>query len=568
MIVKEITMPNLSIAIPETESSILRPIVLDIVNHVGEITGLSGTTEILFPNESEHIPKLGSTLTNPSTQPRLETNDILKVKVKEIFDEGSLLTTDMRQQNTIPIFGDINTKTFLRAEYSPNTLEIQFEYSTNSKTAALQWRDMMRLRASQNYSGNIHVLDYCYNIPSLAVHILSIIHLHRERVEPYRQSFIDYVQKHCIDRVRHVVDSTGTFSHLSVVETQGRREGFFDFDTYPEQIEKGEHLGIWKINFSYKVTYHKPIAVNMVYSVIVHNKLMPEFLINLNNPLHDPRNKALQATNSSVNAFNYFESNTELYRYNDIDKFYRVPRYDESQLKFEPIGVAPIVIALLEIDEVSKTYLLALDELGEICIDNDVMTFIKESEYPYICNKYKSILQLYLLLDNKTYIDALTCSEEGAISSKQPLSLRNIHRVKVGVVTDLSLLDPDALVRLRKYPNALIKIIESLNNIYRNFGSVKELGMEGPFSPIMFDSIFDRLMIDRNAIPISKIDNAIPTKDISLTGSVLEKGHAGSNHPLDPFKNIRGPFLDDLIGNRVQINTTMGTGIISYRKDK
>lgn len=561
-------MPNLSIAIPETESSILRPIVLDIVNYVGNITGLAGETEILFPNESEHIPKSGSTLDNPSTNPRLETNKLLKVRVKETYDENSLLTTDMRQQNTIPIFGDSNTKTFLRAEYSPNTLEIQFEYSTNSKTEALQWRDMMRLRASQYYSGNIHTLDYHYVIPSVAFQILSIIHLHRERVEGYRQTFVDYIQKHCINRVRPINDSTGVFSSLCVVETQGRREGFFDFDTYPEQIEKGDHLGIWKINFNYKVTYHKPIAVNLIYPVMVHNKLIPEFLINLNDPINDPRNKSLQATNTSVDAFNYFESSNQLYRYNNIDKFFRVPRYDESELKFEPLGIAPIVIALIEVDERDKVSLLNLDELGDICIDLDVMTFIKESEYPFICNRYKSILQLNLLLDNQTYIDALSCDINGYVKALNPLSLRNIHRVKLGLVTDLSLLDPDALERLRKYPNALNKIIESLNHIYRNFSGIKELGMDGYFSPIMFDRIFDRLMIDRNSIPIDKINREVSMSDVETNNSTLIKGSPGSKHPLDPFKDIRGPFLDDFIGNRVQHNSVMGAGIIAYRKDR
>lgn len=57
----------------------------------------------------------------------------------------------------------------------------------------------------------------------------------------------------------------------------------------------------------------------------------------------------------------------------------------------------------------------------------------------------------------------LTCDQDGNIKAAEQLSVINNNRVRLSLVYDLSLLDPDALDRLRNWPNAFLKIIGALN---------------------------------------------------------------------------------------------------------
>ena len=63
-------MPNISITTPEVNSSVLRPVVLDIVNQIIDITKISKDIPIFFPGSAEAVAQKGATMSEQNKNER------------------------------------------------------------------------------------------------------------------------------------------------------------------------------------------------------------------------------------------------------------------------------------------------------------------------------------------------------------------------------------------------------------------------------------------------------------------------------------------------------------------
>jgi hypothetical protein len=551
-------MPNISLTLPETGQSITRPVIFDIISQVQTITKLSDKTTILYPGDSMKNQTPGTSIDSKTDRFAMFNTDRYSfIEVEEDYDHETLGSTAITRPEQVPVFLDEKLKVQITPIYAASNVVINFRYRCTSKSEAIKWRDDVRIRVSQMRDVNLHSLTYHYLLPAEIIALLKTIYERREGYLGYGDTFEEYIANMSTSRLTLVGDLVANDARLAISETQTRVIGLFGFDGIPDKLEKDDPNGSWTINFSYKFSYEKPIGCHLKYPIIVHNQLLPKSYTYYTNKSYD-LSKVSKYNSISMQALNGFESDTLMDTRVNQNALIHIPEFDDYQILSTPKGTGTIFIALAEVNITDSMSLFSLDELGDIVIDSDIMDFIKGSEYPYLCDVYQSIIHVHLYRNE--YLTAsgdIKCDINGNLSAKIPLDLRNQYRVRFSLVVDLTLLSRDALDRLRRWPKALIKIIQAMNELLKNRPDFNDLGSKNYISELEFSPIY-----------------------AMLTGYTYDNGRGrgpnnyyGSGLPVNNWngRSVNGPLfygIDPLLienyrRNRVAFNTVEVTGIIS-----
>lgn len=540
-------MPNITLPLPNVGQSVTRPIIVDIIQQVSELTNISKDSKIFYPGDIQRMQTPGSGIDSTDRFANFNSDRYTFIEVEEDFDEDYLLSMAIDRDEQIPIFTDEALGVELKPIYSTTKITINFTYRSPSKTEVLRWRDEARVRIAQLRTINLHDVVYHYGIPENVLLILKEIHTRREAIEGYSQSYEDYVRSFSTERLTLVSDLVGQSAQLSVNERQCRIQGLYDFDTVPEKASRDESTGTWTINFSYKFSYEKPIFCKFRYPVMVHNQLLPLNLIEFTNKAYD-LNKIQKTYTKSLSAMNGFESDTTMNAVRNSESVIRIPEYDDYWLPGVMPGSSTILLALIEVAEDKRT-LLNLNELGNAFIDPDVLEFIKLSEYPYITRNYGSILTIdvyrngYLTSDRTVY-----CTSNLDIVSNKDLSLRNQYRVRFGINVDMTMLQPPVFTRLLQYPKALVKIIGAMNELLRNNYEFTNLGNKKQVSYRDFSNIYSFLTGFR-----------MPNIPGNYYGSGID------NRNL--FSDIDPRIVENYRRNNIASNRVMVSNVVAMRRD-
>lgn len=460
-------MPNLAMTLPEVSQSVMRPIVIDIVSQLQEITKITKNAKIFFPGETEKMQQSGTSIDDDglaSSRDPLTNNDrYVFIEVEEDYDKEALSTTAVTYREQNSIFIDSALMVAIAPVYVTSNVTINFKYRTESKTEALRWRDDIRFRVSQMRDINLHDLTYHYMLPEPFVALLKVIHEQREATAGYGESFEDYIRMQSTSRLGYVSNLTNSTRRLAVSETQARVVGMYGFDGVPDKPERDTATGTWTVTLPYHFTYERPLACAMRYPIIVHNELLPDEYIVFTEGGEDITKKNL-SFNQSLGALNYFEQQTRHKAVSTPRLAIYIPDIDEftPQQVMPKTGTVLYVLCTFANDDL-KT-LINLNELGDITLDAEILKFLRESEYPYICRPYKSIFQLSYYRGHYLGSDrSITCDSNLDIKLVKDGDLRKEHRLRLSLVTDLSMLDQDALKRLSRYPNVLKNVSRAID---------------------------------------------------------------------------------------------------------
>jgi len=472
-------MPNISQVIAETKQSITRPVILDIVRQIKEITKISPLTPILYADDMGKVYQPGSAITeNPTEQSLFPLNDKIVIEIDEEYDESNVLSTAVAYTEQSPIFRDANIGVLIKPVYIATTVSINFKFKTTSKSVAERWRNDIRLRASLSRDINLHTITYHYVVPTNLVTLLKEIHRLRENTAGYGDSFSKYFIEHSTTRLTEVTNQAGSFVSPAIAETQMRVLGNFEFDSQPEKIENQEDSDGWIGSFTYKFRYDKVISCNMRYPVMVHNQVLgPDF-----RPSQEAYDidKQIQNFPLSLHSLNYFEVQLQAEKYVDFAYTLTIPSYDEFIPDSIPSGTVSVFNALCSITTINPRNLLNLRELDDVQLDPDILDFIKTSELPFITRPYQSILHLSMYRSMNLARDgAIIITPDLDIFSTTDLSVRQSHRIRFSIVSDLSFLSREALERLKRHPKAFVKIVKSVHESLRNNPGFSDLALKG-----------------------------------------------------------------------------------------
>ncbi len=542
-------MPVANIVIQETQESITRPIVYSIVDQVKKITRIPPETSINYYGDMDKNSQVNKTLEETNRESKFGAKNYIRITVDEDFDEETILSTATGRIENPPIFHDPQTGVYVKPIYANALVNINFKYHNISKTQIIQWYNDNRIKIAQMRDVNLHEIKYHYPIPLVIMDLIADTYELKENVDGYGIDFPTYLKTYLTSRATILTSLTGNSREFAIAETQMRIQGFFSFDPLPEKPEKEDGVELWSCSFNYKFTYSKPIGLNVIYPVMVHNQLLPAKYIDYSqDPYHLDEIK--KSFSLSLGALNNFEVQDIEYRASGSDLVFRIPKLDTYIPTITVVGTSGIFYALISLDS-DQTTLLDLHELDYIALDQDFIKFFEQVEYPYLCKPYQSVfnLSLYSGVSMLDYTK-LNCSNGLIINYSATLSLRNNHRVRMSVYTDLTLVNKSAFDRLYGYsPDLFAKYIDVVNKYVR--------GTENPVVDNKYINTIYRVITGKPLVPGDLLD---PNNPYSNCNNVITKY---GNNFLSMYPSLAGQCKSSGSSGDIGFKTVMSSGILT-----
>lgn len=481
-------MPNIHMPLPETQQNISRPIVIDVVKQVQDITGMEEA--IIYYSDDGKMQTTSGTIDSEEERFISTTSKRMnRIEVDEQIDPEEMSPTFFNGREYTPILQDRKLGFTVTPIYAKHNVRISFNYSCGSKTEAQKWLQDMRMKISRLRDINIHSVTYHYNIHINAYEIAQKVYELRETQAGYNQTFEQYIKTHSNPRLTIMGDIVGKNRIFAVAETQTEIYGLYDFDALPSKPEKNE-AGMWVIAFDYKFNYDKPIGCHVRYPIIVHNLLMPYELVSFTSDSVRPIEKPTDSS-KTLKAFGAFRADRQMDRIKAKNGMILIPSFDDFIPELVNQGTAGVIQGLAVITPDNKRDIISLKDLGDVVIDPEIIKFLSESEYPYLGKPYQSIFNVSLYQNSVLqHYDRITVDSELMIKGNYDLDIRNQYRIRLSVVTDIDLLKPDAIVRLRQYPKVLYLITGAINRAFRENPELSKLGMERYITPDVFSYIY------------------------------------------------------------------------------
>lgn len=486
-------MPAWNIAVPEYLQSIVRPFIVQMVQKIQRNLKLPPDTRIFYPGESNKMLTNGGSVNNVQNvkDPITDVNKISFIEVEDLNPLETYAGPVTQAREHPPVFLDQAVGLVICPVYFTKMFNFTITHRFVSETVAQRWYNdlivsITELRDIHSYTAQFH-----YAVNDEIYQLLKLVHRLKENVAPYGELFQRYLSRISNDRVTVVSDSTGEIGTLAVKESQFRITGNYLFNGVPEAPKRNDSNGCWEAVINYRAQFECPIHFNVRYPVIVHNQPMPSEWVDFRGTNTEPYPEEVSIeTSVTLGAMSIMEDNALLDRAMQIDPIVYAPAYDDFIPKGFP-GVGYFLSALAIVDETDKKLLFNLKELGDVKMDDDILQFIIESEYPYIGLRNQSIIQAFLFRNHSLVEDgSVICSNKGDITLRTAANLRNQHRVIFGVYTDLTLLNNNALARLRRYPKAFVKLIGTINELFRDHPDLVKLSGQRVVTELDFNPIY------------------------------------------------------------------------------
>lgn len=471
-------MPVVAVTLEETNRSILSSVYYKIVEDIAEVIKIpKDTMTILFKDQEVSLTdsRPNVSVLDQENRPTTTTKRKIIVRINENYNEDELTTTSVTKQEFYPIFQDPQIGVVVAPIYIQTDVEIEFIYSTPSKTEAERIRDDIRLRLSQHRDITHHQVDYTLIIPTVVEEFISDVHTLKNRLIP--QPLDQYFMNHSTNRVHAITDmSNESNMRLGVSERQVRIIGLFNFSSMPEKLTINREESTYEFKFDYKFTFSAPKAMSIRYPTMICNRTLPAKYLsfiqeNKENSLREYKSNHNYIGNSLAN-LSYFEAHRQLENRVDINVPINLPLFDEFSIREGHRGFGVAASILTEVDETDNKSLFNLGDLDPYYIPDVILQFIKEGERRYVVEPYASFIYIGLHQDEK-YFDAplLEIDEHLNVKSKTKLQLFRPTRVTLSVNFDFSKLHENLHDRLLNNPEVLkIFIAEYLSavNTYKN----------------------------------------------------------------------------------------------------
>ncbi len=465
---------SLQLPLSNVLQTVERPVIFDVIRQLMELTQISSKTPIRFYGEDGQAAQFNSTITkDKESDNRWPHKENITISVEDDFNPDHLIAANARKGDAPMVFHDKDLDISIRPFYSTANVRISVTYKAVDKNEAERWRNDIRYRYSAMRELNMHTLTYSYHLNDVAVYILRELHRMREHVAGYGETFEKWFTQHLTNRATILSNQSGTRGIWAIAETQSRVQGIFDFAGAPEKASKEDEPNLWSTSFTYTFSYDKPIEIEMNYPLVVHQQLLDE-KYRYNHKIK-PYQELVTEFAQSLKGLGTFEDTTQLISRMG-NRGLNIPSLDNFKPNTIQAGTVKVANVLTTISPEDKRYLFNLDDLGDYNLRQEVLTFLKESEYPYLAVPYGSIFQLspYVGQTIRTQ-ELLSVDDHLRVSGTVDFNLRHVYHVRLSMVANLYLLPESALRRLALYPQAAAQIINAINQAIQSLGYSKDI---------------------------------------------------------------------------------------------
>lgn len=446
-------MATATFAFSSIEFSIFNNIYYKIIEDVARTVDLDpNALTILYKGIEQTKTDNQTNVSNRSTENRPDTvsRKRVTVRVNQEYDEDDIATTAIHREEHRPIFYDKVVDVVVTPVYIQMNAELEFTYTSPSKTELGRIRDMIRIHLSNTRNIGHHEVDYTMLIPTEVTTFIEDVYDLRNRLIP--ESLRDYFVTHSTNRIYPVTDMSNEENiRLGVSERQTRIIGRFNFSPTPDKAEQDTKENTNRFSFTYSFSVSIPRALSVRYPLMICNRMLPEkywsHLEEQAKANYVKRNTQAPYIGYSMQNFSNFESNRQLENNYNVNLPIRVPICDEFITKQVHRGYGIVMSLLIEIDEEDNRSLFNLSDLNDYHLNTRVLEYIRDRGRERITTPYGSHLYMGLHQKGRHYDNSiLEVDEDLEVKSKVELSLLTPVRVTLAICIDLTYL-PESVIR-------------------------------------------------------------------------------------------------------------------------
>lgn len=472
-------MPAVAIPLSSTEFSVFNSIYYKIIQDVAQTIEVDPKTLTVLYKNVEYAKTDNETnasiLTNDN-RPTTVSKKRFMVRVNQEYDEDNLGSTAVHQEEHFPIFEDRTLGVMITPIYIQIPVELEFTYTSPSKSELNTMRDMIRIHLSRTRNIGHHEVEYTMLIPEAIDTFIEDIHKLRERLIP--QSLGDYFMEHSTKRIHPITDMSNESNvRIGVKEKQVRIVGTYDFSPMPDKVDSRTEDNTNTFSFSYRFSVTIPRALSVRYPPMICNRMLPEkylaFVAERRKLDFLERNRNINYIGHSNYALSRFEAHRQLENMVDINLPVNIPQFDEFKPRQGHAGYGIVMSFLIEVDETDKKTLFNLNDISPYQIKERVAEFIRQGDYKYLTIPYQSFMYLGLHQEGRHFDNSvLEIDADMTVRSKVELSLFKPVRVTLGLCIDITMLDSHVVARLQQDPDLFLDFLKEYLEVKHNFNEL------------------------------------------------------------------------------------------------
>ena len=393
-------MPIIKRPIKEQHKSIIRPVVIDVVNDLIRFMELPEKTEIIFNGHADiaMLPNgmIGVQARNPQDNIRTVGRNRIFIEFEEVAPETTLLEMPVTYPEQSCIFADNEIGITIRPVKERTSIRLQFKNRFMSRSKADQWQATMKQLLAQLVKDCVHEVTYNYAYPDEVIQVMHKLWGYREYQGGYNETFSHYFRNNSTQKLTAIANQNGSQVDLVIAETMDNVQGNWDFDTPPFPT-KSNALGSWEAEFSYIFEFDKVIALTMYYPIIIHNRVLSEDLL-AKRRLPSYRGKVYKKPLQQTRFEGIQEDIGQSYDPR-LSSWLVYPDFDEWQLPNFDTKYVTQYQALLNLNPEHLTEVVNLKELGPYVFTPRTIAYLKH--VGNCCfHHHVSIIQLALFEDD------------------------------------------------------------------------------------------------------------------------------------------------------------------------
>lgn len=467
-------MPKVMLPIPESYVTITRPVVLEVVRNIRDITGIADDRfRISYQGYPEQTHLFGSSLgtpADPSDTAFFKELGKVSVRVNEQYMEDYIQTNRPHYADELAVFLDPVLNIQMKPVRHFSEIQIDFKYRAESIQAAKAWTDMIRYQLSEQRVEHVHDIPYEFGIPEAFIMILGELHRLRESQGGYGEDFGQWFNNHVSGKITTLTSLDGSATHLVFKETQKNVYGWFDFTT-PPVAEPGESGSTFVATVTYTFRYEKPTAIAFYYPNVVHNQLLPKkYRGDQTDTMYSRMVGGMSYQNQRYDLFRK-EQNHWVEQFEGI----RIPTFDDWLPSWLPNAFANLMLVMCQIRPNDLRYIGSVLNIPGYGIAEPWLSFMKAIPERNL-HLSASPFTILVFQDNELLDPhSLSIDEDLVITTNFDMDIRKTYHVMLGIVVDLSLLSEEATLRLINQPNVCIPLMKALDPTLESRGLIPKV---------------------------------------------------------------------------------------------
>lgn len=456
-------MPIIPLEIPETQKTITRPIVMEVVKQFSASIGLPTNLLIQFAGDAASIAQTQSTIDREKEPNTFNHNQQYIISVEEDFNDDKSLSTVVNRPDNIVFFQDKKLGVSMKPAYQRADVTINVTYRTQDKAQAQLWVNTVKRKVGRGRDDQLHDFQYHYPIPAALIYMLCVIYDLREANQGYNEDIGKWFRD-CFSEKMTVIDNqAGKHPTFVIRENQTRVLGYYEFTHDVPQFEKSGDAGAWMVSFTYKFSYDKCQQVVLQYPLMIHNQIIPgQFRDDSVYLPYDP-DQIISEASMSTDVMDFFN------RYKNAKNPWAqrpglpIPYFDDWLPDIEPANTQNILRLLIGVNPADRKEVIDLSQLGNWRFSAVSRAYMKDQPQT-LTQLYENVFKIdlhrgYQLTNNAD----LLVDNDLKVTYDPQMDEREYYHLTVGILTNLDMLSAAAKARLCKHGAFTIKLLKTLD---------------------------------------------------------------------------------------------------------